>query len=50
MEDAPTSVDALRLAGLDWNVMQESIFTETGDAIAGYRVNIRDRDRCKPLP
>ena len=45
VEDAPTSVDALRLAGLDWNVMQESIFTETGDAIAGYRVNIRDRDR-----
>ena len=45
VEDAPTSVDALRLAGLDWNVMQESIFTETGNAIVGYRVNIRDRDR-----
>lgn len=45
VEEAPTSADALCLAGLDWNVMQESIFTETGDAIAGYRVNIRDRDR-----
>lgn len=45
VEDAPTSVDALRLAGLDWNVVQESIFTETGDVIAGYKANIRDRDR-----
>lgn len=45
VEDAPTSVDALRLAGLDWDVMQEPIFTETGDVIAGYKANIRDRDR-----
>lgn len=45
VEDAPTSVDALHLAGLDWDVMQEPIFTETGDVIAGYRANIRDRDR-----
>ncbi len=45
VEEAPTSADALRLAGLDWEVAQELIFTEAGDAIAGYKVNVRDRDR-----
>ena len=35
VEEAPTSADALRLAGLDWEVAQEPIFTEGGDAIAG---------------
>lgn len=45
VEEAPTSADALRLAGLDWEVAQEPIFTEGGDAIAGYKVNARDSDR-----
>lgn len=45
VEEAPTSADALWLAGLDWEVLQEPIFTEKGDIVAGYRVNIRDRDR-----
>lgn len=45
VEEAPTSADALRLAGLDWEVAQEPIFTEAGDAIEGYKVNVRDRDR-----
>ena len=45
VEEAPTSADALRLAGLDWEVAQEPIFTEAGDAIAGYKVNVRDGDR-----
>ena len=45
VEEAPTSADALRLAGLDWEVLQESIFTEAGDAISGYKVNVRDCDR-----
>ncbi len=45
VEEAPTSADALRLAGLDWEVAQEPIFTEGGDAIAGYKVNVRDSDR-----
>lgn len=45
VEEAPTSADALRLAGLDWEVLQEPIFTEAGDAISGYKVNVRDRDR-----
>lgn len=45
VEEAPTSADALRLAGLDWEVVQEPIFTGAGDAITGYRVNVRDSDR-----
>ncbi len=45
VEEAPTSLDALRLAGLDWNVVQEDIFTGGGDTISGYKVNVRDSDR-----
>ncbi|MCM1124127.1 MAG: DUF932 domain-containing protein [Eubacterium sp.] len=45
VEEAPASVDALRLAGLDWNVVQEDIFTKDGDAVSGYKVNVRDSDR-----
>lgn len=45
VEEAPTSADALRLAGLDWEVVQEPIFTGTWDVIAGYKVNVRDCDR-----
>ena len=45
VEEAPTSADALYLAGLDWKVVQEHIFTETGGTILGYRVNVRDSDR-----
>lgn len=42
--EAPTSAEALRLAGLDWNVEQEPIFTENM-LIPGYRANVRDTDR-----
>lgn len=41
--EAPTSGDALRLAGLDWNVCQRSIYTNVGK-IEGYKANIRDTD------
>ena len=41
--EAPTSDDALRLAGLDWNVCQRSIYTNVGK-INGYKANIRDTD------
>lgn len=43
--EAPTSEDALRMAGLDWQVVQEPVCTDDGDVIPGYRANIRDRDR-----
>lgn len=44
VEEAPNSREALRLAGLDWNVVQESIHTADGRRIEGFRANIRDRD------
>lgn len=43
--EAPASADALRLAGLDWKVVQEPVCTETGELIEGYKANIRDKDR-----
>lgn len=42
---APTSKEALGLAGLDWQVVQEPIYTETEELIEGYKVNVRDSDR-----
>ena len=33
VEVAPTSADALKMAGLDWEVLQESIYTDAGDKI-----------------
>ena len=45
VEDAPSSKDALRLAGLDWRVVQEPIYKRGREKIPGYRANIRDSDR-----
>lgn len=42
--EAPTSADALRLAGLDWQVNQENIYDSQGERIPGYRVNVRNSD------
>ena len=42
---APTSKEALELAGLDWQVVQEPIYTETKELIEGYKANVRDSDR-----
>lgn len=43
--EAPGSKEALALAGLDWKVIQEPIYTEKKEAIEGYKVNVRDSDR-----
>ena len=43
--EAPTSADALRLAGLDWNVVQEPIYTDYNERIEGWKANVRDSDR-----
>ena len=43
--EAPTSSDALRLAGLDWNVVQEPVYTEGHELVRGYKANIRSSDR-----
>ena len=45
VEKAPCSADALRLARLDWQVMQEPIYMGMGEIIPGYKANVRDRDR-----
>ena len=42
--DAPNSVEAIRLAGLDWNVYQQSLITDNGLQVSGYKANIRDSD------
>lgn len=43
--EAPDSAAALRLAGLDWNVIQKDIMTVDGDGtIPGFKANVRDRD------
>lgn len=43
--EAPSSQEALRLAGLDWKVVQEPIYTENKEIIEGYKANVRDTDR-----
>lgn len=43
--DAPNSKDALRLAGLNWKVLQEPVYTENKELIQGYKANVRDTDR-----
>ena len=43
--EAPTSEDALRLAGLDWQVEQRPVFTDDGMKIPGYKANVRDSDK-----
>lgn len=45
VEVAPTSADALIMAGLDWEVLQESIYTDAGHKIAGYKANVRSTDK-----
>lgn len=42
--NAPTSAEALRLAGLDWKVESRKIFDENGKEIPGFIANTRDRD------
>lgn len=45
VKEAPTSKEALIIAGLDWQVVQKPIMTEKGQVIDGYKANIRDTDQ-----
>lgn len=45
VNEAPGSREALIIAGLNWNVLQEPIYTETEEFIEGYKANVRDSDR-----
>ena len=42
--EAPTSKDALVLAGLNWKVLQKSLCTEDGNPVPGFKANIRETD------
>ena len=42
---APDSKEALIAAGLNWNVVQEPIYTTENETIKGYKANVRDSDR-----
>lgn len=44
VQEAPTSADALRLAGLDWTVDQTAVKTESGIIIPNYKANVRSTD------
>lgn len=44
VEEAPTSNDAIKLAGLDWRVESKPIYAEGNIEIPGYRANTRDKD------
>jgi len=41
---APTSQEALGLAGLDWQVVQKKLVTEDGLPVPGFKANVRDSD------
>lgn len=44
VQNAPTSKEALQLAGLDWNVSQGEVVVN-GIVIPGYKANLRDTDQ-----
>lgn len=44
VENAPTSEDAIKLAGLDWEVSKEKVFTESGIQIPGFYATTRNTD------
>lgn len=45
VNEAPASREALIISGLDWQVVQEPIYTENEELINGYKANVRDSDR-----
>lgn len=45
VEEAPTSKEALELAGLNWKVLQKPIYTSPGALIDGYKANVRSTDQ-----
>lgn len=46
VQEAPTSSEALRLAGLDWTVDGRPIYTAEGEQIDNYKVNVRSSDNA----
>lgn len=48
VQDAPSSEDAIRLAGLNWRVEEKKVYTEDGILIPSAVANVRNKDG-KPL-
>lgn len=46
VDDAPTSADAIHLAGLGWCVEQTPVYTDAGLLIPGYKANRRSTDKA----
>lgn len=44
VQEAPTSKDALGLAGLNWTVDSKPVFDANGNSIKGYKANTRSSD------
>ena len=44
VEEAMTSQEAIRLAGLDWTVDGKPVYDERGEEIRGYKANTRSSD------
>lgn len=44
IKEAPTSDDAIKIAGLDWEVIPKPIYDEFGREIPGFKVNQRSSD------
>src|SRR5574344_1706041 len=44
VENAPDSQDAIKMAGLDWNVESRRIFMDDGREVEGFRANVRTND------
>ena len=43
---APTSEEAIKIAGLDWDVIPKPIYDEFGREIPGFKVNMRSSDNA----
>ena len=44
VETAPNSIDAIRLAGIDWTVDGKPVYDNRGNEIPGYKANTRSSD------
>ena len=44
VEEAPNSAEAIRLAGLDWEVEQEPVYRSNGMEIPNVKANVRSSD------
>lgn len=45
VEKAPTSREALEAAGLNWQVIQKNLVTDSGIVVPGFKANLRENDQ-----